>query len=143
VHIRFLKHIDKAFILFFSITVFSDPIQRIREKKTARVPILHGTTQDDGNLFTFERNLTTFLETFPIEVDAQQIRAVYPGLNDSQLPPFVFRDFVFLWFVAAIACRWGVIKLLFESPAQLTTTAYVESGISNVFRYVYGINFPA
>ncbi|KAF8528406.1 Alpha/Beta hydrolase protein [Hysterangium stoloniferum] len=108
-----------------NVTAFTHPIERITAKQTARVPILIGTNQDDGTLFVVgDTDLPTFLEgTIPLPITVDQVRAAYSGLNDLTIIPLVFRDVVF------------------NCPAQLTTTAYVESGILNVFRYVYGAVF--
>lgn len=108
-----------------NVTVFPDPYQRIKANKTARVPILIGANQDDGTLFVVGvTNLTTFLQgLLGSLVDTDEVRAVYPGFTDLEIIPLVFRDVVFL------------------CPAELTTTSYVQSGIQNVFRYVYGAVF--
>ena len=83
-----------------SVTVFTDPIQRIKEKKTAPVPILNGANQDDGSLFTVGvTSLANFLtETFGSLVSVDQVRAAYPSLNDTEIIPTVFRDFHFVWY---------------------------------------------
>ena len=98
-----------------SVTVFTDPIQRIKEKKTARVPILTGANQDDGTLFTVGvTSLADFLtETFGSLVSVDQVRAAYPSLNDTEIIPTVARDFEFLWCAPNIYLRhwWHVLKL--------------------------------
>ncbi|KAF8584336.1 alpha/beta-hydrolase [Ramaria rubella] len=108
-----------------NVTVFANPIQRIRQKKTARIPILSGANQDDGTVFTVgETSLTGFLDALTgglVTVD--EVRAAYPGLNDTQIIPAVFRDKAFL------------------CPGDLTVTAFVQSGEVNVFRYIYGAVF--
>jgi len=106
-------------------TVFSNPIERIQQKQTAHVSILAGAMQDDGSLFTLgETSLPVFLNsTVGSFVTVDEVRAVYPGLNDTQIIPRVSRDLVFV------------------CPAEITTAAFVESGISNVFRYIYGAVF--
>jgi len=106
-------------------TVFADPIQRIQQKKTARVAILEGAMQDDGTLFTLgETSLPAFLSsTLGPFVTLDQVRAVYPGLNDTQIIQTTLRDLVFV------------------CPTELTTGAFVQSGMLNVFRYIYGAVF--
>lgn len=86
--------------LFRSATAFPDPYQRIKANQTARVPILIGANQDDGTLFVVGiTDLTTFLqETVGSLVDADEVRAVYPGFTDLEIIPLVFRDVVFLWY---------------------------------------------
>ncbi|GJJ10880.1 hypothetical protein Clacol_005108 [Clathrus columnatus] len=108
-----------------NVTVFPDPYQRIKANKTARVPILIGANQDDGTLFVVgDTDLATFLQgLLGSLVTVDQVRAVYPGFTDLEIIPLVFRDVVFL------------------CPAELTTTSYVQSGITSVFRYVYGAVF--
>jgi len=108
-----------------NVTVFTDPIQRIQQKLTARIPILIGAMENDGTLFTVgETSLPEFLDSIlgPL-VSADEVRAVYPGLNDTEIIPTVFRD------------------LIFVCPAELTTGAFVQSGLNNVFRYIYGAVF--
>ncbi|KAF8577513.1 alpha/beta-hydrolase [Ramaria rubella] len=108
-----------------NVTVFTDPIQRILLKQTARVPILNGADQDDGTLFTLgETSLPEFINTtFGSLISANEVRAVYPGQNDTEIIPLAFRD------------------LVFNCPAELTTSAFVQSGELNVFRYMYGAVF--
>ncbi|TDL20063.1 alpha/beta-hydrolase [Rickenella mellea] len=108
-------------------TIFDDPLERIRTKQTARVPVLLGNMQDDGDFFTLgQTNLTAFLQTFaggavPVAI----VRALYPGLSDdSRIIAEVFKDVAFL------------------CPAGLWSNALVGSGISSVFRYTYGAVFP-
>jgi hypothetical protein len=80
--------------------MFTNPFQRIKEKKTARVPILNGANQDDGTLFTVgQTSLPSFLTgMFGSLVSVDQVRTAYPALNDTEIIPAVFRDFVFLWY---------------------------------------------
>ncbi|KAJ7071409.1 Carboxylesterase [Mycena amicta] len=108
-----------------NVTVFSDPYQRIRTGRTANVALLLGNLQDDGTLFTIgQTNLTQFLtKTFGTLVTADQVRPLYTGLNDSQVIPEVYKDFVFL------------------CPEHLWSAAVVSAGVANVYRYSYGAVF--
>ncbi|KAJ7178182.1 liver carboxylesterase-like protein 1 precursor, partial [Mycena filopes] len=105
-----------------SITVFSDPLQRIRSGLTARVPFIIGNTQDDGSVFALGlTDLPAFLqsETQGL-ISAAQVRPLYPGLNDSLIISEIIKDNAFL------------------CPAELWTGAAVGAGVLNVFRYTYG-----
>ncbi|KAF8576342.1 alpha/beta-hydrolase [Ramaria rubella] len=108
-----------------NLTAFADPIQRIQNKQTARVPIMIGANQNDGSVFTVgETDLAEFLSAeVGTAVTPDEVRAVYPGLDDAEIIPTAFRDVVFV------------------CPAELTTTAFVQSGETNVFRYMYGAVF--
>ncbi|KAF8513089.1 Carboxylesterase [Gautieria morchelliformis] len=109
-------------IIVDNVTLFTNPFQRIQQNMTARIPILIGANQDDGTVFTVgETSLSALL--LGTGVSADQVRAIYPGLNDTQIIPTVFRD------------------LVFNCPAELTSRAFVQSGIPNVFRYMYGAVF--
>ncbi|KIJ56376.1 hypothetical protein M422DRAFT_239597 [Sphaerobolus stellatus SS14] len=107
------------------VTAFANPLQRIANKQTARVPILIGNNQDDGTLFAVGiTDLQAFLNTsFGGLVPAPAVRALYPGQNDTQIIADVIRESVFL------------------CPAELTATAMVGAGQPNVFRYAYGAVF--
>jgi len=86
--------------------------------------------QNDGTLFTVgDTNLTAFLEAsgftgIDANITAAVVRSLYPGQNDTDVIADTFRDVVFL------------------CPTSLWTAAFVESGISSVFRYEYGAVFP-
>jgi carboxylesterase type B len=89
-----------------SITAFDDPLQRIRTGQIARVPILLGNVEDDGTLFTYNtsESLSTFLATDPYasvasSVPPDKVRALYPGLSDSQVIADTVRDILFRWYV--------------------------------------------
>lgn len=82
--------------------MFADPLNRIRSKQTARIPILIGNMQDDGSLFTLgETNLSSFLTTTLGPTGASLplalIRSLYPGLNDTEVISSIFKDLVFQW----------------------------------------------
>jgi carboxylesterase type B len=111
-------------------TTFDDNIQRIQAGNAARVPLLTGNMQNDGTLFTVgDTNLTAFLEAsgfsgVDTNITAAVVRSLYPGQDDTDVIADTFRDVAFL------------------CPASLWTAAFVESGISSVFRYEYGAVFP-
>ena len=86
-------------------TFFDDPLQRIRQGQIARVPILLGSMEDDGALIALGLPNTiseTISEVFgPLEVfiTPDLVRALYPGLNDSQVIAAGARDVEFRWCV--------------------------------------------
>jgi carboxylesterase 2 len=91
------------------VTVFDDPLQRIRTGLTARKPILIGSMEDDGTLSTIGiSNLTAFLQATlgpaASAISPNLVRSLYPGLNDSQVIADVFRDLGFRWFVVCFSC---------------------------------------
>ncbi|KAJ7630496.1 Carboxylesterase [Roridomyces roridus] len=113
--------------LIDNVTLFSDPLQRIRTGKTARVPFILGNTQDDGTIVSVNLpdNLTAALDEFVspfarTTVTADQVRPLYPGLNDTAIIAATLRDILFL------------------CPASLWTAAAVDAGIADVHRYAYG-----
>ncbi|KAF9067069.1 Carboxylesterase [Rhodocollybia butyracea] len=111
------------------VTDFEHNLEIIRSGNTAQVPLLAGTMQDDGTLFTVgETNLTAFLEAQGTKVgelvSADLARSLYPGQNDTTVIANVFRDLTFL----CVTSLWA--------------QAFVEIGISSVFRYEYGAAFP-
>ncbi|KAJ7817835.1 carboxylesterase [Mycena olivaceomarginata] len=101
-----------------NLTVFSDPLERIRTGKTARVPFVIGNTQDDGTIVAVGlTDLSAFLDSFFAGlVTAAEVRPLYPGLNDSSIISAVSRDELFL------------------CPAALWSGAAVGAGIANIFR---------
>ncbi|KAF9257232.1 alpha/beta-hydrolase [Marasmius fiardii PR-910] len=108
-------------------TVFNRPTDRITAKQTARVPVLLGNTKDDGSLVAFGAGSVTleqFLEAeFQGAVSEQPVRSLYPGLNDTEIISSVVRD------------------ALLQCPTALWAAASVQSGITNVYRYIYGAVF--
>ena len=88
-----------------SITFLDDPLQRIRTGQIARVPILLGSMEDDGTLFTYNTsgNLSEFLAdqfgSLAGSVPPDNVRALYPGLSDPQVIASTERDFLFRWCV--------------------------------------------
>ncbi|KAJ7293795.1 carboxylesterase [Mycena rebaudengoi] len=107
------------------VTVFSNPLSRIRTGLTARVPFIIGNTENDGSLFALGMtDLPIFLATALAGlVTADQVRPLYPGLNDSLIISELIKGSVF------------------QCPAQLWSNAAVGAGVSNVFRYTYGAVF--
>ena len=86
-----------------SITAFDDPLQRIRTGQTARVPLLLGNLENDGSVLTFNlSDLSAFLARFGPHIGSiplDEVRALYPGLNDSQVIAGAERDILFRWCV--------------------------------------------
>ncbi|KAJ7271070.1 Carboxylesterase [Mycena rebaudengoi] len=107
------------------VTAFSNPLSRIRTGLTARVPFIIGNMADDGSLSALGMmNLPQLLSTlFGGQVTADQVRPLYPGLNDSMIISEIFTG------------------RAFQCPAQLWSNAAVGAGVSNVFRYTYGAVF--
>ncbi|KAF8198344.1 Alpha/Beta hydrolase protein [Mycena galopus ATCC 62051] len=106
-----------------SVTLFSDPLQRIRNGQTSNVGFMIGNTQNDGSLFALnQNNLTTYLNTnFGNLVTADQVRALYrSGLSDNTVISELVKDFEFL------------------CPAELWGAAAVGVGTIDVYRYTYG-----
>jgi hypothetical protein len=86
-----------------SITVFADPLERLRSSATAKVPIIIGSMENDGSVFAFGlTNLTAFLEVeVPgIDIPPDFVRSLYPGQNDSLVISDSIRELVFRWWVA-------------------------------------------
>ncbi|KIJ56381.1 hypothetical protein M422DRAFT_239602 [Sphaerobolus stellatus SS14] len=108
-----------------NITAFAHPLQRIANHQTATVPIIIGNNNNDGTLFALGiTDLPAFLNsTFGPGVTAAQVRALYPGQNDTDVVADVLRETSFL------------------CPAELTATALIKVGQPNVFRYDYGAVF--
>ncbi|KAJ7509590.1 Carboxylesterase [Mycena galericulata] len=107
-------------------TVFADPLERIRASETAKVSILLGNMENEGNVFVFGMtNLTTFLasEIPSTPISANFVRSLYPGVNDSLVISDLVRDFGF------------------RCPDELWSAAVTSVGNSNVFRYSYGAVF--
>ncbi|KAJ7255364.1 Alpha/Beta hydrolase protein [Mycena rebaudengoi] len=105
------------------VTLFSDPLLRIRNGQTSKVPFMIGHTDQDGSLFAIgQNNLATYLtNTFGTLVTARQVRALYAsGLSDNLVISEVIKDFLFL------------------CPAELWGAAAVSAGTTNVYRYAYG-----
>ena len=94
-----------------SVTVFDDPLQRIRMGQIARVPILIGSTQDDGTSLTY--NTTESISTFLADqfgslsgsVPADKVRALYPGLSDPQVIAGSQGDILSRWCVHFLGLR--------------------------------------
>ena len=88
-------------------TVIDDPLQRIRQGKIAQVPILLGSTEDDGSVSVLgiPNNLSAFLAAQfgpgPLGslISASLVQALYPGLSDPQVMAAVVRDIFLRWCV--------------------------------------------
>ncbi|KAJ6470266.1 para-nitrobenzyl esterase [Mycena vitilis] len=112
--------------LLDNVTLFANPLQRIRTGQTARVPFMMGHMQDDGSLFALDQtDLAAYLANdFGMLVTADQVRALYAsGLSDNAVIAEVVKDMLFL------------------CPAELWGAAAVGAGITNVYRYAYGAVF--
>lgn len=86
-------------------TAFDDPLQRIRTGQIAQVPILLGSTEDDGTIFAYNtsQSISEFLRDtlgeYP-EFLPGLVRDLYPGLDDDLRVIYaMIRDFVFRWCV--------------------------------------------
>ncbi|KAJ7235088.1 Alpha/Beta hydrolase protein [Mycena haematopus] len=109
-----------------SVTLFSDPLQRIRNGQTSKVPFMIGNTLNDGSLFALnQNNLAAYLSaTFGTLVTAKQVRALYPsGLSDNAVISELIKDYEFL------------------CPADLWGAAATGAGTADVYRYSYGAVF--
>ncbi|KAJ7022064.1 Alpha/Beta hydrolase protein [Mycena alexandri] len=104
------------------VTLFADPLERIRTGLTARVPFIIGNTQNDGTAFAVGlTDLNAFLQTTGGGlITAAEVRPLYPGLNDTVIIQEIIKDVEFL------------------CPAQLWSAAAVGAGVTNVYRYSYG-----
>lgn len=81
-----------------SITWFANTDERIQQRKTAQVPILMGTNQDDGTLFAVgQSSLEGLIQGLRLTVTVEKIRALYPGLSDLEIIPLAIRDFSLIW----------------------------------------------
>jgi carboxylesterase type B len=93
-----------------SVTLFDDPLERIRTGQFAHVPILLGNTEDDGTSQTYNtsESIPAFLaDQFGLpagSVPADKVRALYPGLSDPQVIASLVRDIVFRWCVHFLVC---------------------------------------
>ncbi|KAH9971639.1 Alpha/Beta hydrolase protein, partial [Russula compacta] len=109
-----------------NVTSLDDPLERIRTRQSAQVPILLGNMQDDGIVFALPepQNLSIFVaEQFRSSVTPDVVRGLYPGLNDSEVISAVERD------------------ILFRCPSKLWADAFVSIGMKDVYRYTYGAIF--
>ena len=89
-----------------SVTMFDDPLQRIRTGQIARVPILLGNVENDGTVFALiaQQNLSSTIALFTGPSGAallspNVVRGLYPGLSDPQVIAAMWRDMLFGWCV--------------------------------------------
>jgi hypothetical protein len=82
-----------------SITVFANPLQRIMDNQVARVPILQGSTQNDGSMFAEGKTdvAASVNGLFHGAITPAVLAPLYPGLSGFQEISMIFRDFIFLW----------------------------------------------
>jgi hypothetical protein len=87
-----------------SLTVFDDPLERIRTGLTARKPIIIGSTENDGTFFALgQTNLTIFLNGEGLgAIPADVVRSLYPGMSDSDVIADAIRDLAFRWYVVLL-----------------------------------------
>lgn len=83
-------------------TAFDSALQRIQNNQLAPVPILLGSMQDDGTVFSYGlTDLQAFLDSSlgaaSLLLSAPVLRLLYPGLNDSEVIAAVVRDVGFRW----------------------------------------------
>jgi hypothetical protein len=86
-------------LLLSSITVFPNPMQRIMDHKVANVPILQGSTQDDGSMFAEGKtDVEAFLNsTFQGAITQANLAPLYPGLDGFEEISRILRDWLVLW----------------------------------------------
>lgn len=94
-----------VFIDMYSVTIFSDSLQRIQRGQFAKKPILIGNMENDGSIWSLfytsiREVLIVFLgPTFAATVTDDQVRALYPGQNDSTVIADFIRDQRYRWCV--------------------------------------------
>jgi len=85
------------------VTVFDDPLQRIRQGQIAHVPILLGSMEGAILGPGTPNNLSAFLADQigpgPLEtlISSTLVRALYPGLSDLQVMAALERDVTSRW----------------------------------------------
>jgi hypothetical protein len=80
--------------------VFANPVQRILNRKTARVPLFQGNTENDGSVFVLgQTDVGEFLNaTFgPGVITPAEIAPLYPNLSGFLEISQVERDIAFVW----------------------------------------------
>ncbi|KAL0058513.1 hypothetical protein AAF712_014807 [Marasmius tenuissimus] len=109
-----------------NVTVFGYPIERIGTNQSARVPLMLGNTKDEeGLLYQLETGAKTLGDILQslfgsAAPDEGLVRGVYPGLNDTEMIPVIAND------------------VMYQCPANLWANATVASGMTDVYRYIYG-----
>lgn len=89
----------------FSYTIFTDSLQRIQRGQFAKTPILIGDLEGDGTIWAlFYDSIREVLESylgpeFAATVTDDQVRALYPGQNDSEVMSSFIRDDHYRWCV--------------------------------------------
>jgi hypothetical protein len=130
---------------FGSVTFFDDPLQSIRTGQIARVPILLGSMENDGTVFTSVfPNVSAFYANQFASLGASfrppNLATLYPGLTGTQPVSAVIRDVWFLW--CALRLLWApnpfMLTCCSKSLSKLWSDAFVTSGIKGVYRYTYG-----
>jgi hypothetical protein len=87
-----------------SVTVFSNPFNRLQSNQTPKLPILQGSMQDDGTIWalgysTLRQVLEAYLLGFAAKVTDDEVLALYPGQNETQVMSSTIRDFKYRWYV--------------------------------------------
>ena len=90
-----------------SVTVFEYPFARFQSNVTARVPLLVGNMEGDGTIWalgypSLRAVLQSYLHTFAANVTDDQVRALYPGQNETQIMASAIRDIQYRWCVEPI-----------------------------------------
>ena len=94
-----------------SVTMFDDPLHRIRTGQIARVPILLGNLEDDGTMFAYleQKNLSATIAQLigssgdQSDLSPTVVRGLYPGSNDPRVIADAWRDVQFRWCVPCLA----------------------------------------
>jgi carboxylesterase type B len=96
------------------VTLFDDPLQRIRTSQIAQVPILLGSLKDDGTVFALaelgaSQDIPTYMAQLLGPLDnlpsSTVVQASYPGLSNAQVLAAIGRDIMFRWHVLALS-QW-------------------------------------
>ncbi|KAJ7261983.1 Carboxylesterase [Mycena rebaudengoi] len=106
------------------VTAFPFTLERLHSNVSTRVPLLIGELENDGSFIAVDvPTIEGLLAVNGIRATPDEVRAQYPGLNESQVIAKAFRD---------IAGRCG---------NRMLSDAIVQAGIPSVFRYSYGAVF--
>ncbi|KAJ7103838.1 Alpha/Beta hydrolase protein [Mycena epipterygia] len=107
-----------------NVTVFSNPLERIRSSSTVKVPIVLGNMENDGSVSAVGMsNLTAFLESEIPGSISPAVWALYPGQNDSLVISDSLRDMAFrcpdeLWSAALTDTGARSSRTYKNSPAR-------------------------
>ncbi|GJE88952.1 carboxylic ester hydrolase [Phanerochaete sordida] len=109
-------------------TWFVQPLARIAARATALKPIVVGNAAGDGTVWalgysSLRAAITDYLGASAAQVSDAQVRALYPGQNDSVVTASFITDYDY------------------KCGAGLWAKAFVGAGERDVFRYSYGAVF--